>query len=70
MMNTKSSSWTIGCSQHGYSYEKQFYNSDTERVPAKSGVTIKQALNAFVFGQQRVHAEEEYPWPSNSGCAN
>jgi hypothetical protein len=56
-MNSKNSAWTIGCSQHGYSFDKNYFNSDTERVPTKTGPTIKQALNAFVFGKQRVHAE-------------
>jgi hypothetical protein len=54
MMNSKSSSWTIGCSQHGYSYVKNLWDANTERV---AGLTIRQALNAFVFSQQRVHAE-------------
>lgn len=45
MMNTRSSCWSIGCSQHGYSYTKEYFNSDTERVPARSGMTIKEAIH-------------------------
>lgn len=48
-MKSTNNAWTIGCSQHGYSYVGKYFNSETERVPAKTGLTIKQAINGFVF---------------------
>ena len=42
-MNSKSSAWTIGCSQHGYTWNK-YYDSNRERVPATSGPKIRDAL--------------------------
>jgi hypothetical protein len=68
-MNSKNSAWSIGCSQHGYSYTNKYYNADTERVPAKTGLTIKQAIKAFVFDNKRVVQIETQPWPANTGCA-
>jgi len=46
---SKNSAWTIGCSQHGYSFEAKFFNSDNERVPAKTGLTLKEAITAFAI---------------------
>lgn len=40
-MNSKHSAWTIGCSSHGYSFDKKYFNSLNEKVPEKTGLTIK-----------------------------
>jgi hypothetical protein len=58
LMKSTNSAWTIGCSSHGYSFEKKYFDTETERVPTKTGLTIRQAINAFVFEDQRVHASE------------
>jgi hypothetical protein len=66
--STKKNAWTIGCSQHRYSDQNKYFNSDSERVPATTGPTIKDAISAFLKGA-RVVQRETQPWPSNTGCA-
>jgi hypothetical protein len=48
-MNSKNSAWTIGCSQHGYSFDKNYFNSDTERVPTKTGPNNKTSPQCLRF---------------------
>lgn len=65
-MVSRHSAWTIGCSNHGYVFEDEFYNNEKQKV---NGVTLKQAVEAFVFFGERVIQMEENNWPSNTGCA-
>lgn len=41
--------WSIACSQHVYQPFKGFYDSDKQRVPMKTGMTVKDAMVKFVF---------------------
>jgi len=36
--------WSIACSQHVYQIYKNMYDSDLERVPMKTGLTVKNAI--------------------------
>jgi hypothetical protein len=36
--------WTIACSNHVYQMYKDFYDSDLQRVPGKTGLTVKDAM--------------------------
>lgn len=54
IQQSKNSAWTIGCSQHGYSFEGKYFNSNSERVPAKTGMTIKEAVKSFAIEGQKV----------------
>lgn len=56
-MNSKNSAWTIGCSQHGYTWTP-YFDSNRERVPATTGPKISDALHSFVFNGERVIAME------------
>lgn len=66
---SKNSAWTIGCSEHYYSPRKIYFNSNTERVPANTGLNIKEVLHAFSIDGSKVVAMESKPWPGNTGCA-
>jgi hypothetical protein len=36
--------WSIACSQHVYQIYKKFYDVDQQRVPMKTGLTVKDAM--------------------------
>lgn len=36
--------WTIACSNHVYQMYKDFYDSDLQRIPEKTGLTVKDAM--------------------------
>ena len=57
--------WTIACSQHTYSPYKEFYNVDVQRVPQKTGLTVKDAIKAFVFEDKINWTQDSNPWPLN-----
>ena len=65
-MVSRHSLWSIGCSNHGYTFENEFYNNQAQRV---QGMTVKQAVEAFVFEGKRIDAVETTNWPGNTGCA-
>ena len=62
----KNSAWTIGCSNHVYPIYDMFYNDEKEEV---KGIKLKDALERFVFNEERVIEVESEPWPANTGCA-
>ena len=65
-MVSRHSAWTIGCSNHGYTFEDQDYNNPKQAV---NGMTVKQAVESFVFENQRIMQLEQNDWPANTGCA-
>ena len=36
--------WSIACSKHVYAPYNNFYDSDSQRVPQKTGKTVKDAI--------------------------
>ena len=57
--------WTISCSKHTYSPYKEFYNVDVQRVPQKTGMNVKDAIQAFVFEDKINWTQDQSSWPSN-----
>ena len=41
--------WSIACSNHVYQMYKDFYDSDLQKVPEKTGLTVKDAMLRFIF---------------------
>lgn len=66
--SNKNSVWSISCSQHGYAYDDNFYDSPLQRIPGETGLSVRGALLGFVRGE-RVAAWDEGAWPSNGPCA-
>lgn len=67
--NPEASIWSIACSNHVYACINLFYDSDLQRVPAVVGHTVRAAVEAFVFSNQRVLSYDLQAWPANVGCA-
>lgn len=61
--------WTISCCQHSYACYAGFYNVTTQKVPSLTGSTVAQAIERFVFNDERVVIIDNDPWPSNQPCA-
>lgn len=61
--------WSIACSQHVYQVFNDMYNSDQQRVPMRSGKTVKDAMQNFIFGDKIEWTSDLNPWPSNQPCA-
>lgn len=61
--------WSIACSQHVYQPFKTMYDSDLQRVPMKTGMTVKDAIQKFILEDQILWTVDPNPWPSNEGCA-
>lgn len=68
-VNPDLSVWTIACSQHVYAFFDSFYDVPEQRIPAKTGMTVREAVEAFVLYDQKVVLIDEAGWPANSGCA-
>ena len=69
MLFSKNSVWTIACSHHVYGVWGEFYDSAAQKVPESSGMTVREAVERFVLGGERVNRQDAGPWPANSGCA-
>lgn len=67
--NPNSSVWSIACSNHVYACLDPYYNTDSYRVPAVNGTTIKNVLEAFVLKDERNIETDEDTWPNNQACA-
>lgn len=61
--------WSIACSQHVYQVYKTMYDSELERVPMKTGLTVKDAIQNFVLNHQVQWTYDQTSWPGNSQCA-
>jgi hypothetical protein len=55
--------WTIACCQHSYACYDNFYNVDEQRVPPLTGLIVAQAIEKFVFDNERVILVDEGPGP-------
>jgi uracil DNA glycosylase len=61
--------WTISCCQHSYACYGGFYNVSAQKVPPVTGSTVAQAIERFVFDNERVVLVDQDPWPKNQACA-
>lgn len=61
--------WTISCCQHSYACYAGFYNVSAQKVPQLVGSTVADAIERFVFGNERVVAVDQVDWPANEPCA-
>lgn len=61
--------WTISCSKHTYAPYKGFYDVDVQRVPQKTGLNVKEAIQQFVFEDKINWSQDLNPWPFNEPCA-
>ena len=41
--------WTIACFLHCYAFMDEFYDVSTQKVPETTGMTVKDAVEKFVF---------------------
>ena len=51
---SKSSVWTISCSNHDYSPLNNFYNVEQQKVPESTGLTVKAAIEKYALENQRI----------------
>ena len=61
--------WTIACCYHSYACWGDYYNNQSQKVPGVTGSTVAEAIDSFVFKDQRVVLVDADPWPSNKPCA-
>lgn len=69
MQFSKNSAWSIACSAHCYADFKIRYAVDVVRVPAVEGLTVKDAVESFVFEDKRISSVDKVTWPNNEPCA-
>ena len=63
------SMWSISCCWHaGMSFDEE-YGSSLQKVPKDTGLTIKDAVEKFVFENKRLEAVDIKSWPHNTPCA-
>ncbi len=61
--------WSSSCSWHAEMMNKTIYDSDLQRVPAVTGLKMREAVENFVFNGSRINNVDYKPWPSNEPCA-
>jgi hypothetical protein len=61
--------WSIACSQKVYQVYENMYDADAQRVPMKTGKTVKDAMKNFIFEDKIEWTVDGNPWPSNQPCA-
>ena len=61
--------WTISCCQHSYACYHNFYNVSSQKIPENTGSTVAEAIDRFVFHNERVVLVDQDPWPKNEPCA-
>lgn len=61
--------WTVACSQHVYQIYPDMYDSDLERVPMRTGMTVKDAMEQFILNDKVEWIADADSWPSNEACA-
>lgn len=54
--STKNSLWAIACSGHGYGASDSHYENSKERVPEDKGLTVRDAVDRFVFNNERIQS--------------
>lgn len=71
-INPTSSIWSIPCSEHVVASKNDFYNNARLAVPGLGDThrsTIRQAVQKFVFQNERIISFDLVPWPYNWRCA-
>ena len=61
--------WTISCCAHSYACYGWRYDAPELKVPAETGDTVQQAIDRFVFNNERVVMVDQVNWPNNAPCA-
>lgn len=61
--------WSISCSNHVYTSKDKFYDIDSERIPANVGMTVRDAIEQFVFHDKFISVVDNTTWPHNQPCA-
>lgn len=67
--STKNSVWTISCSTHMYLQYDNFYDSPNQKIPGDTGLTLREAVEKFVFDGERIFIVDSVAWPGNKRCA-
>jgi len=45
------------------------YNVDEQKIPMRIGLTVKDAIDKFVFENERISSIDKVNWPNNVPCA-
>ena len=62
--------WSNACSWHGIAADSEIYDNWRVKAPFYGRRrTAKQAVEDFVFKDQRIMDIDQFPWPSNRMCA-
>lgn len=69
MQFSKNNVWTISCCSHSYACYGERYDVPEQRVPGVTGLTVKEAIDRFVFEDARVASIDTVSWPNNQPCA-
>lgn len=69
MQFSYNSIWTVSCSAHVYAVYETLYNANEQRVPESTGLTIKDAIERFVFKGERIAQIDSVAWPNNKACS-
>ena len=70
LITNNNSCWSIGCSNHVYACIDAFYDSKSDKVPGEIGLTVKEAVEKYVFTKgERIIATDVQPWPKNKACS-
>lgn len=70
MQLSRNSVWTISCCAHSFACYEERYENNLVKIPAVEGLTVKDAVEGFVFDDQRISSIDQVPWPYNVPCAN
>jgi hypothetical protein len=54
MQFSRNSVWTISCCEHSYACYRERYDVPELRVPGKTGISPKEAIDRFVFDGERI----------------
>ena len=61
--------WTIACCAHSYACYGWRYDVPEQKVPGDTGATVREAIDRFVFNDERVVMVDRVDWPNNAPCA-
>ena len=62
--------WSNACAWHGSIGVNAMYYSDKQRASVGGKkLTIQEAVEKFVFENERIVEIDEYTWPYNTACA-
>ena len=62
--------WSNACVWHSVISENTIYFSDNQKASVQGkNITIQEALESYVFDNEKINEIDAYPWPYNRGCA-